>query len=406
MAWDSQEFSPGLFRVQFRGLTVASHHDLVYEKDKGIIYSAQEWKNNLLSEQSQTYVMKPAGTVPGAIPSQERVALIALYNSTNGDNWDNKSGWKTPPLAADGFALPGTENTWYGITCDTSNTTVQIINPRHNNMHGPLPPELGNLANVDLLFLNSNRHSASIPSNLNNLTMLTMLDLRWNALYTSDEILRAFLDSRQKKGYWESTQTIAPSNVTATVLSTSSIRINWTPIAYTSDTGGYRVFYSTTHGGPYTCFGMTADKTASSLTVIGLNPDTTYYFAIKTRTNPHTNNQNKVVSGYSAEVSVLTHYPLTLTSPNGGESGGLRTVQNITWTSSGLTGNLRIELWKANKKFCIIAANIPIANGNYAWTVGNNTVVQIPAGNDYKVKIITENGLYNDISDGTFFIVK
>lgn len=193
--------------------------------------------------------------------------------------------------------------------------------------------------------------------------------------------------------------------MTTFTVATSSIAVNWAPIAYTSDTGGYRVYYSTASGGSYTYFGMTADKSATSLTVTGLNPGTTYYFTVKTRTNPHGYNQNKVVSRYSAEVSAFLS-PLILTSPNGGESWDIGTVQNITWSSSELTGNLRIELWKSNKKFCIIAANIPIANGNYAWTVGNNTVVQIPVGNDYKVKIITANGLYNDISDGSFSIVK
>jgi len=39
----------------------------------------------------------------------ERAALMALYNATNGDDWFNNTGWKTPPLAADGFAYPGTE---------------------------------------------------------------------------------------------------------------------------------------------------------------------------------------------------------------------------------------------------------------------------------------------------------
>ncbi|HLP47610.1 MAG TPA: hypothetical protein VK469_16810, partial [Candidatus Kapabacteria bacterium] len=53
--------------------------------------------------------------IQGAIPALERAALIALYNSTNGDGWTNNSGWKTPPLDTDGFAMPGTENTWYGV---------------------------------------------------------------------------------------------------------------------------------------------------------------------------------------------------------------------------------------------------------------------------------------------------
>ena len=41
------------------------------------------------------------------ISSLERRALIAFYNSTDGDGWSNKSGWKTAPLYPDGFAMPG-----------------------------------------------------------------------------------------------------------------------------------------------------------------------------------------------------------------------------------------------------------------------------------------------------------
>lgn len=32
-----------------------------------------------------------------AIPAQERAALIALYQSTQGDGWLDKTGWKTAP---------------------------------------------------------------------------------------------------------------------------------------------------------------------------------------------------------------------------------------------------------------------------------------------------------------------
>jgi len=53
------------------------------------------------------YLIFP-GMVSGAVPAAERVALIALYNSTSGAGWSDNSGWKTAPLDADGFAMPGT----------------------------------------------------------------------------------------------------------------------------------------------------------------------------------------------------------------------------------------------------------------------------------------------------------
>ena len=37
------------------------------------------------------------GLTHAAIPAAERQALIALYNSTNGDSWLNNGGWN-PPL--------------------------------------------------------------------------------------------------------------------------------------------------------------------------------------------------------------------------------------------------------------------------------------------------------------------
>jgi hypothetical protein len=33
-----------------------------------------------------------------AITEIDRNALIDLYNNTNGDFWNNNSGWKTPPF--------------------------------------------------------------------------------------------------------------------------------------------------------------------------------------------------------------------------------------------------------------------------------------------------------------------
>jgi hypothetical protein len=150
---------------------------------------------------------------------------------------------------------------------------------------------------------------------------------------------------------------------------------------------------------------MTADKLASSFTVTRLNSGVTYYFVVQTRTDNHEYNQNIVDSEFSAEVSAVTS-PIILTSPNGGESWSLYTIRNITWTSGRLTGNIRLELWKAGKKLGTIAAGIPIINHTYAWTVGNyGQGIALP-GNDYKVKIITANGLYNDSSDKVFSIVQ
>lgn len=116
----------------------------------------------------------------GAIPAQERAALIALYNATNGDGWANNNGWKTPPLDTDGFAMPGTEGNWYGIT--VVGNSVDRIYFQGNNLKGSLPPELGNLSNLQELTLRTNNLSGSIPVELGNLGNLQYLILAGNNL--------------------------------------------------------------------------------------------------------------------------------------------------------------------------------------------------------------------------------
>jgi hypothetical protein len=82
------------------------------------------------------------------------------------------------------------------------------------------------------------------------------------------------------------------------------MELSWTPIVYTSNHGGYRVFYSNTADGPYTIYEETADKTTSSIYVDSLPPGFTYYFYIQTITYRHGFNLNDVVSQESSVVAI------------------------------------------------------------------------------------------------------
>lgn len=99
-----------------------------------------------------------------------------------------------------------------------------------------------------------------------------------------------------------------------------------------------------------------------------------------------------------ADMIILTPV-ITVTYPNGGQFLQQGTTQNITWTSSNFTGNVKIELTGTNP--AVIAASV--ANtGSYSWT--------IPAGqaiaSDYKVKISdVVDGSPMDESNATFSIV-
>ncbi len=104
-----------------------------------------------------------------ALPSSQHDALVDLYNSTNGAGWTNRTNWL---VAAD-------ECTWYGITCNTGHTTVQGISfgGNGNKLSGTLPPSLGNLSNLQDLYLGTNQLTGPIPTQIGSLMSLQSLVL-------------------------------------------------------------------------------------------------------------------------------------------------------------------------------------------------------------------------------------
>ncbi len=111
------------------------------------------------------------GTADAAIPTSEREALIALYWSTNGDSWSNSYGWLGPA---------GSECGWYGVTCDGSFSTVTRLSLIYSRLSGVLPPEIGDLTNLEMLSLGGNRITGGIPPEIGNLTSLKLLYLHEN----------------------------------------------------------------------------------------------------------------------------------------------------------------------------------------------------------------------------------
>ena len=102
----------------------------------------------------------------------EREALLALYFATNGEAWENNSGWKD--------AAVGTECAWYGVTC--SNNQVSRIQLNKNNLQGTIPAVIGNLERLEMLWLSQNGLTGQIPSQLGSLTLMQDLRLLLNNL--------------------------------------------------------------------------------------------------------------------------------------------------------------------------------------------------------------------------------
>jgi len=95
---------------------------------------------------------------------------------------------------------------------------------------------------------------------------------------------------------------------------------------------------------------------------------------------------------------------ITVTSPNGGENWKIGSTHNITWNSSGVSGNIIIKLLKGGTMLGSIAWNIP-NTGSYSWTINNIGGTPIQAGNDYKVLVRSfDNHSIEDQSNSNFSI--
>ena len=99
----------------------------------------------------------------------DSLALVALYNATNGPNWTNT--WDlTQPM-----------DTWYGVALNSEGCVAQVIIV-DNGLNGVLPGEIGNLSNLSWLAFDRNQLSGSIPVELGNLSHLIFLSFFDNEL--------------------------------------------------------------------------------------------------------------------------------------------------------------------------------------------------------------------------------
>ena len=109
--------------------------------------------------------------VVNCTPADDRTALIALYNATDGPNWTNSTNWLSDrPLGE-----------WFGVTANAAERVTRL-NIFRNNLSGSIPPELGNLTMVERLGFYDNELTGTVPPELGRLTNLEILDLGLNQI--------------------------------------------------------------------------------------------------------------------------------------------------------------------------------------------------------------------------------
>jgi Leucine-rich repeat (LRR) protein len=126
----------------------------------------------------------------GNISTESYQALEDLYNSASGTNWiwdppaPSPTVWRFPsPLSA-----PCSDR-WQGLICGWNlNHITCVINTiylQSRNLKGTIPPELGNLVDLEQLHLGDNSLVGAIPSELGNLTNMEFLYLNYNFLVST-----------------------------------------------------------------------------------------------------------------------------------------------------------------------------------------------------------------------------
>jgi Leucine-rich repeat (LRR) protein len=177
-----------------------------------------------------------------------------------------------------------------------------------NQLVGVIPPDVVGLTSLQYLFIASNQLRGAVPAEIGSLTGLlsSSLDLRWNALYSDDPTLTAFLSSKQVGGDWQSTQTVAPAGVAVTSVGDHTVWLAWTPVTYTEDGGGYQVHSEEVPGGSTVAGGRTGSKAVTTLPVTGLQPGQAYDLMVSSFTDPHPDNQGTVASEPGIPVMATT----------------------------------------------------------------------------------------------------
>ena len=294
-----------------------------------------------------------------------------------------------------------------------------------NQLSGELPAEIGSFKGL-YLWLSANKFEGLLPKEMASLPLAISLKLSWNALLpipcdTQYAALRTWI-AKVEPDYID-TQTLPPDEyphscsddpatptylpdrtITLTPVSPTSIRVTWLPTDFNAS-GGYRVFYSRTHLGPFTLGATVPGKGNGEAVVTGLYPSTWYYFLVQTYTDPLESDlipwrvqfqQNQVTSylglqmanPYFARTLDVTVPLVTILEPqNNAVLSGVVDVK--TTVTSGTLIN-EVKFFVDDRQ----VASVTAAPFNWIW----NTALFTNAAHTLRVQAFDVNGIWGSAS--------
>lgn len=100
----------------------------------------------------------------------------------------------------------------------------------------------------------------------------------------------------------------------------------------------------------------------------------------------------------SASLVAVANGSLTLTAPNGGETWSVGALQTVSWTSSGISGNVKLDYSTNGGATWISITGSTLNDGAESWTVPNAPT------NQARIRVSTLDGAVRDSSNASFSI--
>jgi len=171
-----------------------------------------------------------------------------------------------------------------------------------NCFGGAIPSGLGNMnRNLERLWLSNNklegplpREVACIANYVNNPESLSVT-LAGNMLYVIDEAAKQCLATTAVS---LGEQTVPPDDLRIEDVGESTVDLAWSLLPFPFSLGHYEVGYTTTPDGELTVVNV-GSKSNGSAVISGLDPDTQYYFYIRTQTPANGGQKNALTSRWS-----------------------------------------------------------------------------------------------------------
>ncbi len=176
--------------------------------------------------------------------------------------------------------------------------------------------------NLETLDLSSNRLAGVLPRELEDLTSLNQLDLRYNALHAGSVSMIGFLRTHLWYSYeqWVDTQTQLPDGLDLHALNADTVEIRWTGSPGRTDS---IVLYSSSVTSDQSALiysGIEVSHIEKKVTITGLDLGEEYHFAVRGVAHSDSRNRNTVatelsyVFDYAVPAVLPVYIPVTISN--------------------------------------------------------------------------------------------